>query len=89
MSSLYPQVPTKRDREVARRLGERMADQDHAREAQKMEDAQLDAEEREWRKTHVADGSPGPRVERAIEGVLAYLERRAPHWKLSLKRDWP
>ena len=25
----------------------------------------------------------------AIEGVMAYLERRAPHWKLSVKRDWP
>jgi len=25
----------------------------------------------------------------AIEGVTAYLERRPPHWKLSVKRDWP
>jgi enoyl-CoA hydratase/carnithine racemase len=25
----------------------------------------------------------------AIEGVVAYLERRAPQWKLSVSRDWP
>jgi len=25
----------------------------------------------------------------AIEGVVAYLERRAPQWKLSASRDWP
>lgn len=25
----------------------------------------------------------------AIEGVMAYLERRPPRWKLSVKRDWP
>jgi enoyl-CoA hydratase/carnithine racemase len=25
----------------------------------------------------------------AIEGVIAYLERRAPDWKLSVTRDWP
>jgi enoyl-CoA hydratase/carnithine racemase len=25
----------------------------------------------------------------AIEGVVAYLERRAPAWKLSASRDWP
>ncbi len=25
----------------------------------------------------------------AIEGVMAYLERRAPEWKLSVTRDWP
>jgi enoyl-CoA hydratase/carnithine racemase len=25
----------------------------------------------------------------AVEGVLAYLERRAPVWKLSVSRDWP
>ncbi len=25
----------------------------------------------------------------AIEGVMAYLEQRTPHWKLSVKRDWP
>ena len=25
----------------------------------------------------------------AIEGVRAYLERRAPQWKLSVSRDWP
>ncbi len=25
----------------------------------------------------------------AIEGVMAYLERRTPHWKLSVERDWP
>jgi len=25
----------------------------------------------------------------AIEGVRAYLERRAPAWKLSVSRDWP
>src|SRR5262249_48208463 len=25
----------------------------------------------------------------AVEGVVAYLERRAPQWKLSVSRDWP
>jgi enoyl-CoA hydratase/carnithine racemase len=25
----------------------------------------------------------------AVEGVTAYLERRAPQWKLSVTRDWP
>ncbi|MEM7413055.1 MAG: enoyl-CoA hydratase-related protein [Myxococcota bacterium] len=25
----------------------------------------------------------------AIEGVMAYLERRRPEWKLSVQRDWP
>jgi enoyl-CoA hydratase/carnithine racemase len=25
----------------------------------------------------------------AIEGVMAYLERRPPQWKLRLSRDWP
>jgi len=25
----------------------------------------------------------------AIEGVVAYLERRAPQWKLSVAKDWP
>ena len=25
----------------------------------------------------------------AIEGVMAYLERREPDWKLSVQRDWP
>jgi enoyl-CoA hydratase/carnithine racemase len=25
----------------------------------------------------------------AAEGVMAYLEKRAPEWKLSVTRDWP
>ena len=25
----------------------------------------------------------------AIEGVMAYLERRPPQWKLRLSQDWP
>jgi hypothetical protein len=25
----------------------------------------------------------------ALEGVMAYLERRPPRWKLSVNRDWP
>ncbi len=25
----------------------------------------------------------------AVEGVMAYLEKRAPRWKLSVKNDWP
>jgi enoyl-CoA hydratase/carnithine racemase len=25
----------------------------------------------------------------AVEGVMAYLERRPPEWKLSVSRDWP
>ena len=25
----------------------------------------------------------------AIEGGLAYAERRAPRWKLGVKKDWP
>jgi hypothetical protein len=25
----------------------------------------------------------------AIEGVVSYLERRPPAWKLSVSRDWP
>jgi hypothetical protein len=25
----------------------------------------------------------------AIEGVMAYLERREPKWKLSVSKDWP
>jgi enoyl-CoA hydratase/carnithine racemase len=27
--------------------------------------------------------------EDAIEGVMAWIERRAPKWKLSVARDWP
>ena len=27
--------------------------------------------------------------EDAVEGVRAWLERRAPRWKLSVTRDWP
>jgi hypothetical protein len=25
----------------------------------------------------------------ALEGVLAFLERRAPKWSLAVPRDWP
>jgi len=25
----------------------------------------------------------------AIEGVMAWLERRTPEWKLSVNDDWP
>jgi len=25
----------------------------------------------------------------AVEGVMAWLERRAPQWKLSPTKDWP
>jgi hypothetical protein len=25
----------------------------------------------------------------AVEGAVAYLERRAPNWKLSVNDDWP
>jgi len=25
----------------------------------------------------------------AVEGVMAWIERRQPQWKLSVKNDWP
>jgi enoyl-CoA hydratase/carnithine racemase len=25
----------------------------------------------------------------ALEGVMAFLERRAPRWQLRVARDWP
>ena len=47
----------------------------------------LDAAAVERRETalhHRLMGAPD-----AVEGVMAYLERRAPEWKLSVTRDWP
>ena len=72
MSSLVPQPLTKRDREVARRLGERMKDADHEREAQAMDDAQLAEQESAWQKA----GGHGhsPRIRRAIESVSEQIE---------------
>jgi enoyl-CoA hydratase/carnithine racemase len=46
--------------------------------------APADVERRETALHRLLMGRPD-----AVEGVMAYLERRAPDWKLRVPRDWP
>ena len=43
-----------------------------------------DVERKETALHHVLMGAPD-----AIEGGLAYVERRKPDWKLRVSKDWP
>ena len=43
-----------------------------------------EVEQRETEMHHVLMGAPD-----ALEGVMAWLERRAPNWTSSVRRDWP
>ena len=90
MTSVVPQPLTKREREIARRLGERMREADYERGVLAMDDQQLDAEERAWRKTHgVADhpGTPSPRIQRALDSVGEKLEAMGDEFELNEAAD--